>query len=170
MFLRMAAIIGALQPALAVSLGGYLLVLALAAFLGAAVQWQGQRGEAAVAAQPRLFDLPTAIGFGMVLGVMAVLARAAKDGLGLAGIYGVAFVSGLADVDAMVISSVQMQAQGELAADAATIAILLAAAANMAAKAAMAWAIGGRALGVRVVGGFLAIAVAGLAATGVRML
>jgi uncharacterized membrane protein (DUF4010 family) len=114
--------------------------------------------------QPRLFDLPTALGFGVVLGIVAIAARAAKDALGNAGIYGIAFVSGLADVDAILVSSVQMQAQGEIPADAAVTAILLAVIANMLSKAGLAFTIGGARLGRPVTLGFGAIAAAGAAA------
>lgn len=172
MFLRMALVVAALQPALALALGGVLLPLAVACFAAAALMWRRQQaGAQSIQPQTRLFDLPTAIGFGLVLGIVAVLARAAHEALGVGGIYTVAFLSGLADVDAMVISSAQMLAQDEVTATVATVAILLATVANMLAKATMAWSIGGRALGRWVAGGYLAVAVVGMAATlAVRMI
>lgn len=171
MFVRMALVVGALQPALALNLGGMLLPLAVACFAGAALTWRRQQaGAQSIQAQPRLFDLPAAIGFGLVLGIVAVLARAAHDALGVGGIYTVAFLSGLADVDAMVISSAQMLAQDEVSATVAAVAIFLATVANMLSKAVMAWSIGGRALGRQVAGGYLAAAVVGMAAAlAVRM-
>lgn len=171
MFLRMAVVISALEPALAWQLGGYLVLLALAAFAAAAWQWRrrdpGQRVQAA--AQARLFDLRSAVGFGLALGAIAVLVRAGEEFFGTVGIYGVAFLSGLADVDAIVISTVQMHAQGELAGAPTVAAILLAALANMLVKAGMSWSIGGGAVGLRVGAGFLAIAACGLAAALLRL-
>jgi uncharacterized membrane protein (DUF4010 family) len=82
--------------------------------------------------------------------------------------YVVAFVSGLADVDAMLISSVQMLGQGELSAAATSTAVLLAALANMLTKAALAWGIGGRAVGVRVAGGYLVVALVGMVTAAVQ--
>lgn len=166
MFLRMAVVISALEPALTLRLGGYLVGLAMVTFAAAALLWRRrERGhEATVPAQARLFDLGTAVGFGIALGVIAVLVHAGKERMGDAGIYAVAFLSGLADVDAIVISTVQMHAQDELGAAATATAILLAALANMVVKAGMAWTIGGRAVGLPVAAAFGAVAAAGMAA------
>lgn len=166
MFLRMAVVVAVLQPGLAARMGLFLVLLAAAAFLFAGWQWRRRpaSGTATQTASRRLFDLPTALGFGLVLGVVAVAARAARDALGTTGIYAVAFASGLADVDAILVSSVQMLAQGELSGAATAVAILLAAAANMLTKAGLAWCIAGRAVGARVAAGYLFIAAAGVAA------
>lgn len=170
MFLRMAVLAVALQPSLATGMGVFLVLLAAAAFLYAAWQWRRQPASSAASmpAGDRLFDLPVALGFGLVLAAVAVLVRAARDALGTAGIYAVAFVSGLADVDAILVSSVQMLAQGELSAWTTAVAILLAASANMVSKAALAWSIAGHAVGARVAAGFLLIAVAGVAAAAIQ--
>lgn len=166
MFLRMAVVISALEPALTLRLGGFLVGLGIVTFAAAALLWRRrERGhEVTVPQQARLFDLGTAVGFGIALGVIAVLVRAGKESMGDAGIYAVAFLSGLADVDAIVISTVQMHAQDELGAAATATAILLAALANMVVKAGMAWTIGGRAVGLRVAAAFGAVAAAGMAA------
>ena len=166
MFLRMAGVISALEPALALRLGGYLLLLGIATLAAAALLWQRRErgGDVTVPAQARLFDLGTAVGFGVALGLIAVLVRAGKQSLGDAGIFAVAFLSGLADVDAIVIATVQMHAQEELGAAATATAILLAALANMVVKGGMAWTIAGRAVGARVAAAFVAVALVGVAA------
>lgn len=167
MFLRMAVVISLLEPALALRLGGYLVVLGIATFAAAALLWRRRergRNEVTVPGQARLFDLRTAVGFGLALGVIAVLARAGKESMGDAGIFAVAFLSGLADVDAIVISTVQMHAQQELGAATTAAAILLAALANMVVKGGMAWTIAGRRVGVRVAAAFGAVGAVGLAA------
>ncbi len=163
MFVRIAVVVALLQPALAVRLGGPLLVLAASGFLACAWQWRhrGSGQPAAVDGAGRLFDLGTALTFAFALGAVAVLARAAHEHLGTAGVYGVAFGSGLLDVDPIVISTAQMHGRGELQAGPAMTAIVLAVLANMAVKAAMAAVVGGRAFGARVAAGFGVIAAAG---------
>jgi len=166
MFLRMAVVVAVLQPSLVPRMGLFLVLLAAAAFLFAGWQWRRRQasGPATQPASRRVFDLPTALGFGVVLGVVALAARAAREALGTAGVYAVAFVSGLADVDAILVSSVQMLAQGDLPAATTAIAILLAVSANMLTKATLAWTIAGRAVGVRVAAGYVVVALVGLAA------
>lgn len=168
MFLRMAIVISALEPSLALRLGGYLAGLGLVTFAGAALLWRRRkRGEAVkVPAQASLFDLRSAIGFGVALGVIAVLVHAGREALGDAGLYGVAFLSGLADVDVIVISTVGMHADGELGAAVTATAVLLAALANMVVKAAMAWAVARRPVGLKVAVVFAAVGAVGLAAAG----
>lgn len=165
MFLRMALLVAVLQPALAWRMGGFLAALGLAGLLLAAWQWQRKPRDAASPFPPasRVVDLPTALGFGALLALVGLAVRAAKEGLGVSGLYGVAFLSGLADVDAILVSTLQMQAQGQLVARVAAAAVLLAAAANMVAKAAMAWSIGGRPLGVAVLRGYGLIVLVGVA-------
>lgn len=156
----------AAQATFALRLGGYLLLLGIATLAAAALLWQRRErgGDVTVPAQARLFDLGTAVGFGVALGLIAVLVRAGKQSLGDAGIFAVAFLSGLADVDAIVIATVQMHAQQELGAAATATAILLAALANMVVKGGMAWTIAGRAVGARVAAAFVAVALVGVAA------
>lgn len=170
MFLRMAVVVAVLQPLLARRMMLFLVLLAVTTFAVAGWQWrrQPETGTASMPARDRLFDLPTALGFGIVLAVVAVGARAAREAFGTAGMYVVAFASGLADVDAILISSVQMLGQGELSAAATSTAVLLAALANMLTKAVLAWGIGGRAVGARVAAGYLVVALVGLAAAAVQ--
>lgn len=172
MFLRMATVVALLQPSLALRLGGLLLGLGLACFGAAWWQWRhaGDAAAGPVPAEAKLFDLATALGFGVALAVVAVAARAGREVLGDAGVYGVAFLSGLADVDAILISSVQMHAAGELAAGPTAGAMLVAAFSNMVVKAALAAWLGGRTVGARVTAGYLAaLAAGGLGAALVAM-
>ncbi len=167
MFLRMAVLVGLLQAAPSLRLLLLLVLLGLAAFVLAAWQWPRSRdagpAEGDVAApehQAHTYDLFTALGFGVVLGVVTLATRAAHEGLGLAGTYAVAFVSGLADVDAIVIASVQMDAPS--GANTTAVAILLAAFSNSLVKAGMCWAVGGRAVGSRVSVAYLALFAVGV--------
>lgn len=166
MFIRMAVVASLLQPKLALALGGPLVALAIVSFLAAAWLWRrrGEGGAAVEMPEGAVFELRAALGFAFLLGVVAVLARAARDALGEAGLYAVGFVSGLADVDAPLISSLHMAARGEVSTAVAVHTIVLAVTANMIVKGAMAWTIGGAAVGRQVVAGFLVVlAAAGLA-------
>ena len=166
MFIRMSVLVAALQPALFPRLGSLLVALALATLAAAYWQWHGrlpeQAGAGSIASDAQsLFDLRSALGFGAGLAAIAVIARAAQDWLGAPGLYGLSALSGLADVDAIVISVLPMSVSGQLAPGSATLAVLVAAASNMVMKAGMAWTIGGRSLGLRVGLSFAAVAVLG---------
>lgn len=170
MFARMAVVTALLQPALALPAAVPLLLLAAVSFAAGAWLWRSRRDSGATGLQAggRLFDLPTALGFGLLLAVVAVLARAAQEALGDAGVYAVGFASGLADVDAPLVSSLQMAAQGQVSAAVAMRTIVLAVTANMLVKATMAWFIGGAAVGRRVAGGYLAALLAAALVLGLR--
>lgn len=159
MFLRMAVVASLLQPALAFALGGPLVALAGVSFVAAALLWRRRAPDHAAAEMPEgpVFELRAALGFALLLGVVAVLARGAQEALGDAGLYAVGFVAGLADVDAPLISSLNMAARGEVGHAVAIQTIVLAVAANMLVKAGMAWTIGGAAVGRKVAAAFAAV-------------
>lgn len=94
-------------------------------------------------------DLKSAFGFGLLLTALFLLVRAAEVQFGHSGIYALAALSGIADVDAVSISlaqSVNGHASGSLNPAVAATGILLAAWVNTAAKACLASFIGGWAL------------------------
>jgi uncharacterized membrane protein (DUF4010 family) len=93
------------------------------------------------------FDLGSAIRFGLVFAVILLATKAAKHYLGNQGLYLAALVAGLTDVDAVTLSTAR-NAGADLTP--ATLAILLAVAANTIVKAGLASAIGGGGLGKRV--------------------
>ena len=80
--------------------------------------------------------------------------------------YAVGFLAGFADVDAPLVSALHMAGAGKLSTEAAMATIVLAVGANMVVKAGIAWVVGGRALGGRVLAGHgfvLLVAAAALA-------
>jgi len=81
-------------------------------------------------------QLTTAIQFGILLAVILLLAEAMKDWFGDAGIYSLAIVSGLMDVDAITLS-LSRSAQGELSGQVAAMGIILACASNTLLKGVM---------------------------------
>jgi uncharacterized membrane protein (DUF4010 family) len=166
MFLRLTVIVFLLQPSLGRSLG-VPLVAAGAAVLGAGVlQWRRRGPEPAPldADEVEPFDLATALGFGAFLGVMAVLSEASMQWLGHLGLYALAAVSGLADVDAIVVSVMRMHAAGSVPAAGAATVVGIAVGANLVAKASIAALAGRASLGGRVALGYSLSVAAGAAA------
>jgi uncharacterized membrane protein (DUF4010 family) len=100
------------------------------------------------------FDLSSALVFGAFLGAMAVAVPAAKEWLGTSGIYTVSALSGLLDVDAIVISLARIHRSGAIPGGVAIISLCLAILANMLTKVVIAWVAGGRAIGKRVMQGY----------------
>ena len=103
-------------------------------------------------------ELGTALTFGAVYAIVLLLSAALSEHAGSLGLYAVAIVSGLTDVDAITLSSLRLFGQGKLAATEATTAILLAMLANLTFKLGIVVSVAGRALALRIVGGFLAVA------------
>jgi uncharacterized membrane protein (DUF4010 family) len=126
---------------------------------------RGAAGDAASGLPANPFELVEVLKMALLLAAIALLARLAAEWLGQAALLGVAAVSGLADVDAVTLSVVQLVPDSITPALAAT-AIALAVASNIVAKSAYALAIGGRAYGLHMALGSLT----GLALGGVVLL
>jgi uncharacterized membrane protein (DUF4010 family) len=120
----------------------------------------GAGGETLKTSNP--LDLGTAIRFGLILTAIMVAARAASAWAGAAGLFLVAGISGLVDVDAISLSVATMSTRQIVTPAVALSAILLAAGVNTLLKPAMAWAIAGAPMGLR----FLASSLAMIAACG----
>jgi uncharacterized membrane protein (DUF4010 family) len=103
-------------------------------------------------------ELHTAIGFGLLYGVVLLGAAWMEDIAGNQGLYAVALVSGLTDVDAITLSSLRLFNLGKLSEHQTVMAIALAFLANLAFKFGMVVFIGGRALAKHVATGLAAIA------------
>lgn len=102
-------------------------------------------------------ELRASLAFGALYGAVMLLSSWLSHALGSSGLYGLALISGLTDVDAITLSSLRLQSLGQVEAAQATIAIVLALVANMALKFALCGGIGGRFLAHRVAAGFLAM-------------
>jgi uncharacterized membrane protein (DUF4010 family) len=102
-------------------------------------------------------------GFGLLYAVILFLTAWLQDIAGNRGVYAVALVSGLTDVDAITLTTLRMLSIDKLSETQAVITITLAALSNMAFKAGLVLVIGGAALARRVLPGFIAVA-AGLVA------
>ena len=108
------------------------------------------------------FELTAVLKLAGLIAVVMVLTKVLSASAGARGLYLLAAVSGIADVDALTLS-VSRLAGNQVAIVDGTTAILLAIAVNTAVKAAMAGYLGGRRMGATV-GAASAVAVAALAA------
>lgn len=91
-------------------------------------------------------ELKAALLFGLIYAVVVVAVAWAKARFGSAGLYAVAALSGLVDLEAITLSSAQLVRGGQLVADLAWRLVLLASLANLVFKAAIVAAWGGRSL------------------------
>jgi len=113
------------------------------------------------------FRLRPALLFGVIFAVVLLVSEYAHEWLGTSGVYATAFLSGLADVDAMTITLSKLAAEGTISTEVATTGIVIAAIANTMVKAALAWLLGtdrlGRlvsiVLGLVVVSGLILLAI-----------
>ncbi len=163
MFPRLLLVAGIIQPALIPPL---LLPLGLMAAVNAlAAVWLWRRHKAGTKPAPVRFanplELGTALQFGVFLAFVMLAAHAVQSRLGDAGVYLLAGVSGLGDTDAITLSLARL-AQTTLTLDVAAGAITLAAMVNTAVKGALAAAIGGRAMALRVGATFSLVILSGL--------
>jgi uncharacterized membrane protein (DUF4010 family) len=95
-------------------------------------------------------ELKPALFFAGLYALVTIGIAAAQDWFGNSGLYVVALISGLTDVDAVTLSSTRMLSQNRLPADIAWRVILVAALANLVFKGGSAYVLGGKALGRRV--------------------
>lgn len=103
-------------------------------------------------------ELHTAIGFGLLYVAVLVITAWMADIAGSRGLYAVAFISGLTDVDAIVLSSLRLLNLAQLSEQQAVIAIAIGFLSNLAFKFGMVIIIGGWNLAKHVAIGFGAIA------------
>lgn len=161
MMLRVAGIVGVLAPGL---LPGTLITLAgglVPATAVAAYGWAKlRRAESSPMPQVRNpTELRAALGFGLMYGIVLFLSAWLSDIAGETGIYGVALVSGLTDVDAITLSSLRLFAMTQLAGETAITAIGLAVVANLVFKFGLSAAIAGGGLARGVLPGMVMAAI-----------
>lgn len=156
MFFRMTFLLVVIQPALASWFVAVLLVTGAVLLVLAFQHWHSAsatNGSDAIEAMPP-FDLMTALIFAGFLPVTGVLVPAAQQWLGNSGIYVVSALSGLADVDAIVISLARSYSDQGLSAATVLIALALATSANMLTKVSIAWTTAGHRVGQSIGGGY----------------
>lgn len=102
-------------------------------------------------------ELRTALGFGLIYAVVLFCAAWLSDVAGNGGLYAVALISGLTDVDAITLSSLRLFELGKLQAAQAVTAVALGIMANIGFKFGLVLAIGGPLLARRCAGGLIAV-------------
>jgi uncharacterized membrane protein (DUF4010 family) len=134
-----------LFPSVAVPLGAMTAVGAVAA---GALYWRTTSTDTVEPEELRNpFRLGPALLFGVVFAVVLLVSEYAHEWFGASGVYATAFLSGLADVDAITITLSKLAADGAVSAPVATTGIVIAAVANTFVKVALAWLLGTRELG-----------------------
>ena len=131
---------GVLTQLLPVLLGG-LVVGGLGAAYG--VHRLQPQGELPQLAMGNPTELRPALGFGLMYGIVLLAAAWLSDWLGSRGLYGVALVSGLTDVDPITLSSLRLYNLDKLAVTGVVNVITLALLANLAFKSVLTYVIGG---------------------------
>ncbi len=149
---RVLAILGVVNPALALRLAaplvaiGLVYLLAGALFIGRGARPEDRERNPAASGNP--LDLPAVLKFGALLASVMVLSKVLTRVAGSSGAYALAALSGLADVDAISLSMARHGVQ-EIGWTAASIAVLIAVLSNTATKVGIAWVLGGPAMGLR---------------------
>lgn len=164
MLARLVALAAIIKPALlTVILGPAAAAGAVLLTAAGLLMWHagGDGAKAAALELRNPFDLTTVLQLGGLIAVIMVVAKVLADRADAAGLYLLAAVSGIADVDALTLSMARF-AGTQVGFTEASTAILVAAAVNTVAKALMAGGVGGARLGTWV-GGSSAAALAALA-------
>jgi uncharacterized membrane protein (DUF4010 family) len=126
-----------LAPPLAAMLGW-------AALVAAAGWWFGRGDASELPEQENPAELKGALLFGLLYAAVLLAVAWARDRFGTAGLYAVAVISGLTDVDAITLSTSRLVAGGAVEAATGWRAILLASLSNLAFKAGIVAALGTR--------------------------
>jgi uncharacterized membrane protein (DUF4010 family) len=146
---------GALAAPIGVMLGVKVLVAGVAWF-------SGRHGVTEPPEQENPAELKTAILFGVLYAAVLLAVAWARDWFGTAGLYTVAAISGLTDMDAITLSTSRLVQASRLDPDTGWRAILLASLANLGFKAGVVAVLGSRALLGRVLVLFGAVATGGV--------
>jgi uncharacterized membrane protein (DUF4010 family) len=140
MFLRVVVMVGlvnsALAGGLAVALGG----MAVAGLIVSLLLWRRSRSHetGVVAAGANPFELSEAIKFGLLFGIVTVVAKVAQVYLGATGLYLAGAVAGLTDVDAISLSMANLATTSPESLQVAERTIVIAVLSNTLVKAGMA--------------------------------
>jgi uncharacterized membrane protein (DUF4010 family) len=140
MFFRVIVMVAIISRPAAAQLGVVMGGLALASLALCATLWRRRQrtaDTANVSAGENPFELGQALQFGLLFGVVTVIAKAAQVYFGEAGLYLAGAVAGLTDVDAIALSMANLAASEPESIGPAAKTIVIAAGANTLVKAAM---------------------------------
>jgi uncharacterized membrane protein (DUF4010 family) len=121
-------------------------VFAVSALLALATWWRNRSEPSAMPEQDNPTELKAALWFAAIYSVVLIAVTAAREYFGQRGLYVVAVLSGLTDMDAITLSIAQLVGANEVAADTGWRLILVASMANLVFKGGIAAALGDRKL------------------------
>jgi len=127
-----------------------LAMLGVWAALAAAAWWAGRRGSVPPPEPQNPAELKSALAFGALYAGILLAVAFARDHYGAAGLYTVAGLSGLADLDALTLSTARLVAAAQLPAEVGWRAILLGTLANQVFKAGVVALLGDRRFFLRI--------------------
>lgn len=146
-FLRLLIEIAAVAPMQFMQLAPPLAAMLLACAVIGALAWRRARGlDPQLPRRGNPANLGLALLFGGLYALILLAIAAAKEELGSAGLYSVAVLSGLMDMDAITLSTARLASQGRLEADTGWRVIMLASLSNILFKGGLVAVIGSRAL------------------------
>jgi len=161
LYVRGAVVVGLLDRSLAAHLAPRLAALFGLGLLFAAVQFRRQKresGEAMSLGNP--VELGRAVTMGLIFAVVIVVARAAQERLGTAGLWAVGAVGGLVDVDSVAVAAARLRHDAQTTIEAAAGAYLVATVSNLVFKGAAVVLTAGGEMARRVLPAFAALAMA----------
>jgi uncharacterized membrane protein (DUF4010 family) len=149
--LRLAALAGVVSPGILPRLAPALGCALACSAAGVLYWWRRLReqSEPAVLEIRNPTEIRTALGFGLLFGVVLFCSAWLSDVAGSRGLYAVALVSGLTDVDAITLSTLRLYDLGKLDPLQAVSAVVLALVSNIAFKLGLVFAVGSAALARR---------------------
>jgi uncharacterized membrane protein (DUF4010 family) len=143
MLVRMAFLIGIIHMPLLKALAWPILAMFVAGLVPVAFIWQKSTSEVAPVPETKNpTELKQALLFGLIYAVVLLAVSAGKDIFGQRGVYGVAFISGLTDVDAITLSNSRLAAKAVLEIHQAAVSVMIAFVSNLIFKLAIVGAIG----------------------------
>jgi uncharacterized membrane protein (DUF4010 family) len=129
---RVAFLVGIIHPTLLAGLALPMGAMFVGGLIPAFMIWRNTpRGDGPAPNTKNPVGLPQALLFGLLYAAVILAVSAAKDYLGDRGVYIVALISGLTDVDAITLSNARLVQQGVLGASQAHISILIALVSNL---------------------------------------
>jgi uncharacterized membrane protein (DUF4010 family) len=147
LFVRVVVEIAVAAPGAAASMVVPVAIMGLGAAAGGAVLWAASRKEADPVPEPQNpTELRSALLFAAVYAALLPLLAAARQWMGSGGLYAVAVVMGLTDLDAITLSTSRLVQSRHLTEDVAWRAIVLALLSNTMFKLTLGYALGGRVL------------------------
>ncbi len=165
MFVRVVAVIAVMDvrlvPSLAPPFGAMALVSAVIAFVLFRRSRASEEKDGKDLKLHNPFELRSAITVAVIVTVVLFVTRWADEVFGATGFYGTAALTGLVDVDGIMLSAATMHREG-LDAKVATTAVAIAAMMNTLGKVGMGTFLGGRAFGVRLLAAAIAVIGAGV--------